>query len=636
MNMKVRIQEGGKKIQLLYVLWVLENFSDENKTLKLGDIVKLLADRGYHTDRRSVSRDLRLLQNFGYKIRGCELKPDKNGKKIPMKRGAIWLEREFSDEQLSLLLNFVVYNGFIEKNNKEKLLNSIISLGGKTFKEKHNAESLINGGRICHVEGATILNQLKIIEKAIEDEKKIRFKYASKLKREENNFIYEKEKEYVVSPYWIVSKNGNLYLVCLNHDENQICNCRIDKIKEVEMINASATSKQHTELKDTSVGVYVAEHPNMFTGTPKSIKLKVDKDKIGYVKETFGDFATVQESENYIIVEVTCGELDMFYWAVQYGGFVEVLEPQTLREQIRIYIERVVFNYKARENDKYSLAIKNAIRTKVLDLSGIDLTGKTEHYGLRSVEKVYLSNNNIDNVDFLKDYVSLNELHLENNAVTDISLLANRHGLRTVILRNLKLKNIDFVKDRYFEHLELDLGREVDLSALGKAKAEKITLGQNCAYNATVPWDGWEEKKKKEIENAIDWDKEKDVDSSITSQFPFNFLYDMFGSWHVEPSKLKDLQVAINKGFTKFDEKEQKYLDLRYKQCIISNKDVGKMLGISEKECKNILVGIKERVEITGVCDDLKNYFIPNALNGKINLFDKVWNYVELDEALEK
>jgi hypothetical protein len=62
------------------------------------------------------------------------------------------------------------------------------------------------------------------------------------------------------------------------------------------------------------------------------------------------------------------------------------------------------FDYKVREEDKYFLTIKRAIRTKELDLSGIDLKGKTEHHGLRQVEKVYLSNNNIDNVDFLKDY----------------------------------------------------------------------------------------------------------------------------------------------------------------------------------------------------------------------------------------
>ena len=40
--MQVNISEGGTKIQLLYVLWVLENFSDESNTLKQDDIVDIL------------------------------------------------------------------------------------------------------------------------------------------------------------------------------------------------------------------------------------------------------------------------------------------------------------------------------------------------------------------------------------------------------------------------------------------------------------------------------------------------------------------------------------------------------------------------------------------------------------------
>ena len=92
--MQVNITEGGKKIQLLYVLWVLENFSDREHTLKQDDIVAILEERGYHTERKSVARDLKLLFDFGYKIHGIEPELDEDGNELPMKRGAIWLERE--------------------------------------------------------------------------------------------------------------------------------------------------------------------------------------------------------------------------------------------------------------------------------------------------------------------------------------------------------------------------------------------------------------------------------------------------------------------------------------------------------------------------------------------------------------
>ncbi len=635
--MQVNITEGGKKIQLLYVLWVLENFSDREHTLKQDDIVAILEERGYLTERKSIARDLKLLFDFGYKIHGIEPELDEDGNELPMKRGAIWLEREFSDEQLSLLLNSVAYNVFVEKTNKEELLNNIISLGSKTFKEKHNAKSLINGGRIYQVEGTALLNQLKVIEKAMESEKRIRFKYASKLKRDGNTFVYEKNKEYVVSPYWIVSKNGNLYLVCFNHGENKIWNCRIDKIKEVEVIKSSSTPKTDTELKDISVGTYVSKHPNMFTGDPISIELKVDKSRIGHIYETFSDVTIIQETEEYIMVKVICGELDMFYWAIQYGGFVEVLKPQSLREKIRIHIEGLAFNYKMKDGDKYSEAIRNAIRTRVLDLSGIDLTDKKEHYDLKRITKVYLSNNNIDNVDFLKEYYSLQELCLENNPITDLSVLSNLKGLKDLTLSNLKLKNIDFVAGKYFNNLVLDLGKETDFSALAKINSKKVKIGGSSYYNSSIPHTELEKLKIECEYFDVEPEAPKVADIKIfKDNYPFNFLDDAFGCWSIMPEKIKETQKEVEKVFDKFNSLEKKYLELYYKERIINLEDIRKTLKISQRECEKLRDAIKSKIVHPSINGELKKYFVEGALEGKFQNSDVIFSYINLTEALEK
>lgn len=487
--MQAKITEGGKKIQLLYVLWVLENFSDKDNTLKQDDIVDILEKRGYRTERKSIARDLKLLLDFGYKIHGIEPELDKDGNERPMKRGAIWLEREFSDEQLSLLLNSVAYNVFVEKNNKEELLNNIISLGSKTFKEKHNAKGLLTGGRIYQVEGATLLVQLKEIEKAIEKEKRIRFKYASKLKRDGDNLVYERDKEHVVSPYWIVSKNGNLYLVCYNHGENKIWNYRIDKIKEVTMIKSSAMPKTDTELKNISVGTYVSKHPNMFTGDPISIELRVDKSRLGHIYETFSDIIVIQENANYITVKVTCGELDMFYWAIQYGGFVEVLKPQSLRDKIRTYIEGIAMRYIQHDGDKYTEAIKATENNGDLDLSGIDLTSRTAHEKLEGLKTIKLSDNKISDISFLKEFKRLNIVTIANNPIKDLSALEDLENVHTVRLENLPVVDLTpLTKMKNLRSLSVNLGREVDYKAINDMKNLKVlTIPENYSYY--LNWD---------------------------------------------------------------------------------------------------------------------------------------------------
>ena len=69
-------------------------------------------------------------------------------------------------------------------------------------------------------------------------------------------------------------------------------------------------------------------------------------------------------------------------------------------------------------------------------------------------------------------------------------------------LTNLKITNVDFLEDREFEYLAIDLGREVDLSALSKMKsASEVKISDDCSYNRTIPWD---ELKKKGINYGKD------------------------------------------------------------------------------------------------------------------------------------
>ena len=48
----------------------------------------------------------------------------------------------------------------------------------------------------------------------------------------------------------------------------------------------------------------------------------------------YGQF-TYQWKTDTIIVRVNCNEKAMRFWALQYGPYIEVLEPESLRNQIK-------------------------------------------------------------------------------------------------------------------------------------------------------------------------------------------------------------------------------------------------------------------------------------------------------------
>ena len=43
----------------------------------------------------------------------------------------------------------------------------------------------------------------------------------------------------------------------------------------------------------------------------------------------------MQEDADELIVSVSCNEKAMKYWALQYGEYAEILEPKSLRDEIR-------------------------------------------------------------------------------------------------------------------------------------------------------------------------------------------------------------------------------------------------------------------------------------------------------------
>ena len=95
--------------------------------------------------------------------------------------------------------------------------------------------------------------------------------------------------------------------------------------------------KDVPELKSgINLPKHMAEHIYMFSGTSTAVKLLTTKDMMSELVDWFGtDFSIIKKDEEQIIVRVNCNEKAMKFWALQYGPYVEVMEPESLRNQIK-------------------------------------------------------------------------------------------------------------------------------------------------------------------------------------------------------------------------------------------------------------------------------------------------------------
>ena len=136
----------------------------------------------------------------------------------------------------------------------------------------------------------------------------------------------------------IVANNGKFYLIG-NYDKyDNIVHFRIDRMTDVcELEERVKPMKDVPELKyGMNLPKHMAEHIYMFSGKSTAVKLLTTKDMMSELVDWFGtDFSIIKKVEERIIVRVSCNERAMKFWALQYGPYVEVLEPESLRNRIK-------------------------------------------------------------------------------------------------------------------------------------------------------------------------------------------------------------------------------------------------------------------------------------------------------------
>ena len=312
---------GNKKMLNMLILEILQMYSDEDHSLTQQEIIKLLdKNYGMPCDRRSVKNNVMSLKELGYDI--------------SMDKGYRLMSRDFDDAELRILIDSVLFSKSISTRQAKGLIEKLRKLGSKYFNKK-----------VSHVSNLPELNRtinkqamyaLDVINDAISEKHQIGFIYndiGTDFKLHPRS-----EKEYIVNPYQIVANNGRFYLVSNSDGHENVSHYRIDKMTNVHMLDTKARPmKEVAELaKGLNLPKHMAEHMYMFSGESINVKLETSSDMMSQLVDWFGtDFIILKEKDGTIQVRLKCNEAAMRFWALQYGPYVEVLEPNSLREQLK-------------------------------------------------------------------------------------------------------------------------------------------------------------------------------------------------------------------------------------------------------------------------------------------------------------
>ena len=324
---------ANKKMLNMLILDILREYSDENHKLTQQEIIRLLkSNYDMECDRRSVKNNVLYLKELGYDIY--------------MDGGYYLGEREFEDAELRMLIDSVLFSKNLTQKQAKTLIEKLRAMGNRYFPAK--VSHISNLPDMQHADNKQLLYVLDTVNDAISERKKISFIYNDY----DINFNLKprRDMEYIVNPYQMVANNGYFYLVG-NYDKyDDISHYRLDRMTCVKILDEKI--KPQKEIRDFQNGFnlpkHMAEHIYMFSGPSVPVKMLTSEGMMNELIDWLGKDLRIRKTENpgQIEVRFNCNEESMFYWALQYGPYVEVVAPNELRKKLADAIKDMAKKYK--------------------------------------------------------------------------------------------------------------------------------------------------------------------------------------------------------------------------------------------------------------------------------------------------
>ena len=317
------VQDNYRKIKLLKLLELLRSDSDESNPMTTSDLCGRLEKMGIVCDRRTLSKDISLLNEHGYEIMSTTVGHEK---------GYYIDDRGFSVPELKILIDAVQASSFITEKKTRELVEKLAQLGGN-----HRAE-LLKGNLVCfntrkHTNEHIFYN-VDALEQAVEQQKKVLFRYFTLNERGEK--VYRRDgHRYVVEPVALVFNEDNYYVITYSDRYDSTVTYRVDRMDGVAVVEEPISEKA-VQLRQ-EMAQYTEQVFKMYGGQLEDVVLEFEDTLVGVVFDKFGENTQMMRvGEKKCVATVKVRVSPTFWgWLFQFAGEMRVLSPQWVMEGYR-------------------------------------------------------------------------------------------------------------------------------------------------------------------------------------------------------------------------------------------------------------------------------------------------------------
>lgn len=331
----------SNNVKFYNFIYVLEKFSDKNNILTIKDInMHLKQIFAITLDRRTIYSFVKDIKELGIDISDYS----------DNEKGYFINTHKLEEHEIKILLDSISANRCLSYKKTKIIAKKLCKMNNVYVEYGMNRQVYIDNRPKTRNED--MFSIIDTINTAIKEELKIEFNYCYYDETKELIIKQSPEgalRKYIANPIAMILKDDYYYIV-LNIDKyDGLSNFRIDKMKNVKIINESRKSVKN--IRGCENGFDPSEYSRkcikMFIGEEKVVELEVNSQVLGHIIDEIGYNIEVVKLENdkyYVRFSCVYGS-GLVKWILQFSVGAKVISPMELKIELIKEVNKILQLY---------------------------------------------------------------------------------------------------------------------------------------------------------------------------------------------------------------------------------------------------------------------------------------------------
>ncbi len=329
-----------RKEKLIRVLQILET-TDKKTPINATSIVEKLENE-YNVgkvDRRSIYRDITMLQSCGYKI-----------EQVKDKRKGWYLDKHaFEDWEIKIMMDAVQQARCVSEKEAADIREKLLKLTSNRGRSRFSHMMLPLSGNVSTNTNIGIYIELML--EAMFLHKKIEFQY-TEINDKMQKVLRKDGKYYNLNLYSIYWSDNNYYLIGSHDNHEGLTHYRLDRIQNLSMSNEYALDAKEKIGSNPEMYIqqYISESVNHFSGETIRIEVEYEPNQVtnAILYDFAGENVKVKKGNDgkNVAIFSKMNSVTLTGWFMQYANMFKVLAPENLKNSVINELKSAVKHYK--------------------------------------------------------------------------------------------------------------------------------------------------------------------------------------------------------------------------------------------------------------------------------------------------